>query len=247
MASDADSPHWKLVACHIQHPERTLPSEVGGARGDHRPWRLGLDIPRGRLAHGPTSRLSIAPGLDPLGLGGQVAIGAAAVEPSQHPARGPGLLHRQRHPRAAGTEVLEYAPSGGTDAWGGAYPGARAARLGHHVLGRGMRGCSTRTPEPTASGPSSRRRTEVTVGAHSGPARPRAASPRPARPGSRHRSSCSAPPGHPARRGYWRWTKIKCHQAAIKIATFTRLASAVSELDATKKGSSRGACSISQF
>src|SRR3712207_372782 len=32
----------------------------------------------------------------------------------------------------------------------------------------GIRGCSTRTRDPTASGASSRRRTEVTVGAHSG-------------------------------------------------------------------------------
>src|SRR3954452_14209072 len=32
----------------------------------------------------------------------------------------------------------------------------------------GIRGCSTRTRDPTASGPSSKRRTEVTVDAHSG-------------------------------------------------------------------------------
>src|SRR3954471_9608381 len=104
------------------------PAESARGPGSRRP----------RLGHRPTSDPSLAPGLDPFGLHGQVAVGEAAVEPSHHRPHGPGLLHHQRHARAAGAESFEPVPSGGADARSGGHPGERAARLelGHHVLGR---------------------------------------------------------------------------------------------------------------
>jgi hypothetical protein len=67
----------------------------------------------------------------------------------------------------------------------------------------GIRGCFTRTRDPTASGPSSRHRTEVTVGAHSGHSSTARSTSQTCSTGA-STSVLLAPPGHPAPHRYWR-------------------------------------------